>query len=289
MKNLKKPGEKILGYVLLSVSLLCFSSAAQSESMQMDHGDMSMQGGSAPDDARDPNGYSGGYGIDGGPYSLSPKRQLKLADEHHFWTVLFDRLEYVRTDDEEGMTYDGQTWFGGSFDRLVLKAEGEAANGKLQAAQTELMWAHGVSTFWNTQLGVRYDSGEGPDRSWLAFGFQGLTPYWFEVDATAYVGEDGRTAFDVEAEYDLLLTQKLILQPRGELSVFGKVDEALGIGRGVSNMSLGLRLRYEYTRQLAPYLGVEREQKLGDTADLARAANEPSAETLWVAGVRFWF
>lgn len=251
--------------------------------------EMRMQGGDAPADARDPHAYSGGYSLDGGPYSLSEQRLLRLADEHNFWNVMFDRLEYGKGDDSEGLTYDTQAWFGRTYDRVVIKAEGEGDGGDIEEAETELLWGHAVATFWDRQLGVRHDSGEGPSRTWLAVGLQGLAPYWFEVDATAYIGEEGRTALSVEAEYELLLTQRLVLQPRVELSAYGQADEERGIGRGLSALSAGLRLRYEFSRQFAPYMGVEWAGQLGDSADLAEAAGQDDSETRLIAGVRFWF
>jgi copper resistance protein B len=171
----------------------------------------------------------------------------------------------------------------------VLKAEGTVDSNKLEEASTELLWGHSVATYWDTQLGVRYDSGDGPDRTWLAFGVQGLAPYWFEVDATAYVGEGGRTAANLETTYDLLLTQKLILQPRIEADWYGKRDTRLGLGRGISEVKAGLRLRYEIRREFAPYLGVEWARKYGDTKDFAQAAGQEASETRFVAGLRFWF
>ena len=264
-------------------------SAPQQGSAAMDHGEMNMQGGTAPPDARDPHGYSGGYTLDSGKYALPGPRQLRLADEHSFGSLLVDRLERVDTREGNATAYEAQAWFGRNYDRLVVKAEGDYGKGKLQEARTELLWGHAIATFWDTQLGVRYDSGVGPDRGWLAFGVQGLAPYWFEVDAAAYVGDKGRTAFRLGAEYELLLTQKLVLQPRLEINAYGKSDEALGIGSGLSDGVAGLRLRYEFTRQFAPYVGVERAGKFGKTADLARAAGEKTDETRWVAGVRFWF
>ena len=255
-----------------------------------DHGEMNMQGGSAPPDARDPHAYSGGYTLASGPYALTGTRVLRLSDEHNFGGLLVDRLEWTRARDGDNATaYEMQGWFGRDYDRLVIKAEGEVAKGKLQETRTELLWGHAIATFWDTQLGVRYDSGEGPGRGWLAFGVQGLAPYWFEVDAAVYVGDKGRTAFRLGAEYELLLTQKLVLQPRIELNVYGKSDEARGIGSGLSETQAGLRLRYEFTRQFAPYIGVERASTFGQTADLARAEGEKTGETRWVAGARFWF
>ncbi|MCW8874121.1 MAG: copper resistance protein B, partial [Gammaproteobacteria bacterium] len=176
----------------------------------------SMQGGSAPPDARDPHAYSGGY-------TIRPDR-LRLADEHSFGSLLMDRFEAVRSDGNTSTAYDLQAWYGRTYDRVVLEAEGDYDDGRFEEASTELLWNHAVAAFWDTQLGVRHDSGEGPDRTWLAFGVQGLAPYWFEIDATGYIGEGGRTALNLEAEYELLLTQKWILQPRIEADFHGKDD-----------------------------------------------------------------
>jgi copper resistance protein B len=264
-------------------------SGANSGMAGMGDGDRQAQGGLAPADARDPHAYSGGYVLGTGTYALGT-RQLRLADEHNFGSALVDRLERVYSRDSNATAYDAQAWFGRDYDRLVIKAEGEVAKGKLQEARTELLWGHAIAPFWDTQLGVRYDSGGAePERKWLALGVQGLAPYWFEVDATAYLGAEGRTALRLGGEYEILLTQKLILQPRVEVNFYGKDDAARDIGSGLSSAAAGLRLRYEINRQLAPYFGVERSSKLGKTADLARAAGELTGETRWVAGVRFWF
>lgn len=255
----------------------------------MDHGDMQMQGGSAPADARDPNAYSDGFTLDSGKYALPGPQRLRLADEHSFGAVLFDRLERAYGRDGDATSYDGQAWLGTTYNRLVLKAEGNYANSRLEEARSEVLWGHAIASYWDSQLGVRFDSGEGPNRTWAAFGVQGLAPYWFNVDATAYVGEQGRTALRLSAEYELLLTQRLVLQPRIEANFYGKSDAARGIGSGLSDAVAGLRLRYEISRQFAPYVGVEWAGKIGQTADIARAEGKPRNETLWVVGVRFWF
>ncbi len=247
------------------------------------------QGGSAPADARDPHAYSGGYQLGAGQYALSGTRQLKLADEHNFGALLVNRFERANSSYENSFSYDAQAWFGRDYDRLVIKAEGDLVNGKTLEARTEALWGHAVAPFWDAQLGLRADSGGGPERRWLALGMQGLAPYWFELDATAYVGEGGRTALRLGAEYELLLTQKLILQPRVEFNFYGQADEAREIGAGLSSGTAGLRLRYEINRQLAPYVGVEWKGKYGATADLARNEGARTEETRWVAGLRFWF
>ena len=248
----------------------------------MDHGSMSMQGGSAPPDARDPHAYAEGY-------DFGPLPRMDMGDSHYLHSLMVERLERARTHDDSSTEYDLQAWFGRDYDRAVLKAEGEVDGGKLQDARTELLWGHAVATYWDTQLGVRYDSGAEPSRGWLALGIQGLAPYWFELEATAYIGEQGRTALRFAGEYELLLTQKLILQPRVEADIYGKRDAARDIGSGLSDLVTGLRLRYEIRREFAPYIGVERSGKFGGTADFARADGKQTMETRIVAGLRFWF
>ena len=255
---------------------------------QMDHGEMQMQGGKAPADARDPHAYSDGYTLTEGPYAQPGPRQLKLADEHAFWSVLGDRLEYQ--EDSDSTVYDVQAWYGTTYNRFVIKAEGDIADGTLEESSTDLLWGHALNAYFDTQLGVRLDQyNEGKDRQWLAIGIQGLAPYWFELDVTAYVGDDGRTAFSAETEYELLLTQRLILQPRAELNLYGKDDLDNRLGEGLSDLAVGLRLRYEFSRQFAPYIGVEWTDTYGDTADYRRAAGEDTSGTQFVAGLRFWF
>ena len=245
----------------------------------MDHD--AMQGGSAPPDARDPHAYSGGY--DFGPFPL------QLADQHNFYALLVDNLEAVHTRLGTSAAYDLQGWFGRDYNRLVLKAEGDANDGRLQEARTELLWSHAVAVYWNTQVGMRYDSGLGPDRGWLAFGLQGLAPYWFEVDTSVYVSEAGYTALRLDLEYELLLTQRLILQPRVEANFYGKRDNERGVGTGLSDLIAGVRLRYEIRRAFAPYVGIEWTAKYGDSADFARAAGEDDKQTRLVAGLRLMF
>ncbi|MEQ8289037.1 MAG: copper resistance protein B [Gammaproteobacteria bacterium] len=249
---------------------------------------MQMQGGSAPEDARDPHDYADGYTLTEGPYAQPGVRQLKLADEHAFWAVLGDRLEYSESD---GSTlYDFQGWYGTTFDRFYVKAEGDIVDDRLESSQTEVFWSHAVNAFFDTQLGVRFDQyDEGKNRRWLALGILGLAPYWFELDVTAYLGENGRTAVNLEAEYELLLTQRLILQPRTELNLYGKEDRANGLGDGLTDLEIGVRLRYEFSRQFAPYIGVEWSSAFGETADYLRAAGENDSDTRFVAGLRFWF
>lgn len=256
----------------------------------MDHGSLKMQGGSAPADARDPHAYSDGLQRGAGDYAVPGVPRLAMADEHPFASLRAETLEgrFTRKG-ADSTAYDFQGWYGTTYDRAVLKAEGEVAKGKLGDARTELLWGHAISPYWDAQLGVRADNGEGPSRQWLAFGVQGLAPYWFELEATAYVGSGGRTALRFWGSYELLMTQRLILQTRTEARFYGKDDPQRGLGKGLSEASAGLRLRYEFSRQFAPYIGVERASSLGRTADYVRAGGGRAQQTRWVAGVRFWF
>jgi copper resistance protein B len=241
-----------------------------------------MQGGQAPADARDPDAYADGL-------EMGHMPGMDMADDAKHLYVLIDRLEATRTHDGHGQALDGQAWYGGDLDKLWLKVDGERGNGRLGATRTEALWNHAIATYWGLQTGVRQDFGDGPGRTWGSFGVQGLSSYWFDVQATAYVGEGGRTALRFETEYDLLLTQRLILQPDVKVDVFGRDDPRRGIGAGLSAMEAGLRMRYEITRKIAPYVGVVWNRKFGNTARFARRKDGPVREVETVAGVRFWF
>ncbi|MBH0056022.1 copper resistance protein B [Pseudoalteromonas sp. SWXJZ94C] len=287
MKQLKL--SKSLGLLMLTgASLISFPLLAQSEMAQMNSAKMQPQGGSAPKDARDPHAYSGGTTLTEGPYALEGNERLTLADEHPFYALLGDRLEY--NEQANAGVFDLQAWYGTTFDRLVIKTEGDFSEGSIEENQTDILWGHAVSAYWDTQAGVRLDyNKEGENRQWLAFGLQGLAPYWFELDMTAYVGEQGNTAFTLEAEYELLLTQKLIIQPRAEITLYGKNDKQNELGSGLSSSAIGFRVRYEFTRQFAPYIGVEWSNKFGNTADYATSSGQSSNNTAFVAGIKFWF
>jgi copper resistance protein B len=255
----------------------------------MDHGSMSgmtmgpMQGGSPPPDARDPDYSAGvGYGPAGGIHDA-------MDDNAPRAMLLIDQLEAFHGKNGNGQQWDIQGWYGNDYDKLWLRTEGERSAGKLEEGDIEAFWNHTIATFWSTQLGLRSEAGEGPNRQWAAFGIQGLAPYWFELEATAYMGPSGRTAARFRAEYELLFTQRLILQPEFEANVYGKDDPARRLGSGLSDASLGLRLRYEFNRQFAPYLGVIWARRFGGTADFAREQGRGLFDRQWVAGFRIWF
>jgi len=258
-----------------------------SASMQdMDHSEMDMdamemQGGDPPPDARDPD-YSDGL-------QHGPMGDMDMDDDAKYLYVLFDNLEYRHGDDGNAKAMDAQAWHGGDRDKLWFKIDGEHSDGSLGATRIEALWNRSIATHWGVQGGLRHDVGDGPTRDWLAIGIQGLAPYWFDVEATAYLGQSGRTALRLETEYELMLAQRLVLQPDVEASLHGKDDPGRGIGSGLSDIDVGLRLRYEVSRKFAPYVGVVWSRKFGTTADYARDAGEAIQDTQLVAGFHFWF
>lgn len=203
---------------------------------------------------------------------------------------LADRIEYRAQEGKDGYVWDLQGWYGGDTDKLWLKSEGEGDfGGKPESVEVQALWSHAIAPWFDLQAGVRHDFRPDPERTHLVVGVQGLMPYMFEVDAAAFLSDKGDVTGRIEAEYDQRITRKLILQPRIEANLSAQDVPELGIGGGLSSIEAGLRLRYQFVPEFAPYLGVEWERKTGDTADFARAAGEDAEVTRLVAGVRVWF
>ena len=212
---------------------------------------------------------------------------------------VMDRMIFVHgiLDQFEGRTdgrtpelrWSGQGWVGTDYDKFWLKTEGfRRRDGKLEDGRHEFLYSRAIATYFDLQAGLRSDLDSGPVRNWAAFGIQGLAPLFFELDATGYVSDRGFSA-RLEGSYDLLITQRLILQPEIELNFYSRSDRARGIGAGLSDIDAGLRLRYEIDRKFAPYVGIAYEGKLGQTASLARAAGESTSGVRLVFGIRSWF
>jgi copper resistance protein B len=178
---------------------------------------------------------------------------------------------------------------GTDMHKLWLRSEGERVRGHTESADVEVLYGHPVSRWWDVVAGVRHDIAPGADQDFAAIGVTGMAPYKFEIEATAYIGTSGQTTARVEAEYELLLTNRLILQPLVEAQWHGKDDRSRGIGSGLGKVEAGLRLRYEVTRKFAPYVGLVHERSFGGTADLRRDEGEPTEDTRVIAGVRLWF
>lgn len=214
---------------------------------------------------------------------------MDMLDSQPLGMLRIDQLEFTDGRYSNGLAWDMQGWYGNDSDKLWLRSEGDGGHGRINEGYVDALWSHAITPFWDSQLGVRQDVGEGPHRQWAAFGVQGLAPYWFELEATAYAGPSGRAAARFRAEYELLFTQRLILQPEFELNLYGRNDPASHVGSGLSDTQLGLRLRYEISRQFAPYIGVVWIHRYGRTADYARQDGQPLMDRQFVAGVRIWF
>jgi copper resistance protein B len=258
----------------------------------MDHGavdhsamDHSQHGSAAPQEPRTPIP----------PITDADREAAKPPAHGHdhgggvFSYLLFDRLEVWDADPGTGQAWEAQGWIGTDMHRLWLRSEGERKRGRTESADIEVLYGHPVSRWWDLVAGVRHDIAPGRDQNFAAIGVTGMAPYKFEVEATAYLGASGRTAARVEAEYELLLTNRLILQPKIEAEWHGKNDASRGIGSGLGKVETGLRLRYEFTRKFAPYVGLVHERSFGGTADFVRDEGEATRDTRVVAGVRIWF
>ena len=202
--------------------------------------------------------------------------------------VLFDQLEW-QGGERGGISIDNKSWIGGDVDRLWLRAEGESTAGRPENAQLHVLYGRSISRWWDVVAGIRQDFRPGPSQGWLAIGLHGLAPQWFEVEVTGYVGRAGRTHARVEVEYELLITNRLILQPLVEAEIYGKDDPGRGIGAGLSAVDAGLRLRYEFRREFAPYVGLTWHRALFGTADYARADGEDVGRARVAVGLRTWF
>jgi len=203
--------------------------------------------------------------------------------------VLFDQLEWQAGKGANGANLDSRGWIGRDRDRLWFRAEAEGEGGRVGEAQAHVIYGRQFSRWWDLVAGIRQDFEPGSAQTWAAFGVQGLAPYWFEVEATAYVGASGRTHFRFETEYELLVTNRLVLQPLVEVEIYGKADPERGIGAGLSTTDTGFRVRYEWHREFAPYMGVTWDRRWGQTADFAEAAGEDTGGARFVAGLRLWF
>ena len=176
------------------------------------------------------------------------------------------------------------------INRFAFKTEGEGeVGGPLESAEVQALYSRAIDPWWNVVAGVRHDIRPEPQRSYATIGIEGLAPYWFEVEGQAFVSTKGDVHLRMEGSYDQRITQRLILQPAAEVNIAAQDVPELGIGSGISNIELGLRLRYEFAREFAPYVGFHWERKLGDTARYARADGEGASTASLVMGIRFWF
>jgi copper resistance protein B len=228
-----------------------------------------------------------------GAEAMTTSRRLLIAENGDVRTtaVVIDRLETGFGDGPDAYAWDVQGWTGGDIHRFWWKTEGEGdLHGRLHEIEVQALYSRAISPFWNLQAGVRQDiRPNGPETTHAVLGLQGLAPHWWEIDAAAFLSTKGDLTARVEAEYDQRITQRLILQPRIEAALSARDIPELQIGSGLSSIQAGLRLRYEFTRQFAPYLGVEWTRALGSTADLIAAGHGEADRTQVVVGLKAWF
>jgi copper resistance protein B len=203
--------------------------------------------------------------------------------------VMFDQLEWRDGAGDGALVWDGDAWLGHDLDKLWFKTEGRRSAGSTEEAEVQALYSHALAPFWDVQVGWRGDLQPTPNRHWLALGIRCIAPYWFDTDIALFANADGRTALRLKARYELLFTQRLILAPDIEINLHGQDDRATATGSGLSDMEVGLRLRYEIRREFAPYIGVVGWRKFGNSADFAGQQGERSDDLELVVGARFWF
>ncbi len=212
-----------------------------------------------------------------------------MDDDPLLGKVMIDQLEVRESDGDNPLVWEVDAWVGKDLNKLWFKSEGERVSNETEEAELQLLYSRANSPFWDFQAGWRRDVKPEPERDWLALGVKGLTPYLFEVDASLFVGKSDQVGARLQAEYEYMLTQKWVLSPEIELNFHAEDDEPTGVGSGLSDTELGLRLRYEIRREFAPYIGINWWRKYGNTADFTKAEGGDTEDTQFVAGLRIWF
>lgn len=221
--------------------------------------------------------------------AMASPMSAQTMDRARYLYLFADNLEQATGFAAKPVRFEGDAWYGGSYNRLWVKLDGDVGTHGDGQGEVEIqaLFSHLVSSYWDLQAGVRVDRAWGDlgrTRSHLALGLQGLAPYWFEVEAALFISTSGDVSANLQASYELLFTQRLILEPEIEVNV-----PAWGVASGFTDTEVGLRLRYEFRREFAPYLGYIWQRSFGGTADLRRNAGEPLHRRSLVAGFRMWY
>lgn len=214
--------------------------------------------------------------------------QMAHDDNALNYFVLFDELEWQRGRQGHALAWDTTGWVGRDRDRLWFRTEGEREGGRLAHAEAQVFYGRAIARWWDALVGLRQDARPGAAQTWVAVGLQGLAPYWFEIEGTAFVSTSGQTHLRLKTEYELLVTNRLVLQPLVEANLYGRADPSRERGEGLSALEGGLRLRYEFRREFAPYLGVSWQRRLFGSADQARASGERPGSVRLALGLRLW-
>lgn len=209
-------------------------------------------------------------------------------DDPLLYMVTIDQLE-LRNGDEDPTVLEAEAWLGYDLKKLWFKTEIERVDGSNEEAELQVLYGQAVSAFWDFQVGFRRDFDPSPERHWAVVGFQGLAPYFIDVDAALFIGESGRSAFRLEAEYEQMITQRLQVIPELEINFNGKSDLETEQGSGLAETEFGIRIAYGFTREFAPYIGVNWEAKHGETKRIAQSHGEDTEDTQFVIGIHAWF
>ena len=212
-------------------------------------------------------------------------------DNQIFSHVLLDQFEGRTNGPDNELRWDGEAWIGTDMNKLWLKSEGFSDNTAVSDGDHEALYDRPIPhmRYFDAQAGVRADLDSGPKRAWAAVGIEGLAPYFFQFAPTFYIRDGGNVAGRLTGSYDLLLTQRWIVQPEAEFNFYNKDDPARQIGSGLSDLDTGLRLRYEISRKFGPYVGFAYNEKHGNTASYARKARETTSDPRFVFGLRLWY
>lgn len=212
---------------------------------------------------------------------------VQTMHETPIFNMIKTELDYAPQDD--GLfTWNFDGWIGGDDERVWLRSEGAAPNGKIEDAEAQLYYGWNVATYWDALVGLRQDF-EPTRETYFALSAVGLAPYFFETEASLFVSTEGDVSLRLNQSFDLLITQKLIAEPHVEANLFAQDVPEIGVGAGLSDVEAGLQLRYEITRKFAPYVDLVWSRQLGETARLARAAGDDPEDATVRLGLRFWF
>ncbi len=216
-----------------------------------------------------------------------------MPDNKTYFFFQADRFEYYSIGDPSPIVWDAQGYIGKDINKFWFKAEGEALTTEREGEmEFQGLYSRAITSYFDFQAGLRYDLAyndtEDNSRGFAVIGIQGLAPYLFEVDGSVQLSEDGDVSASFEGEIDLLVTQRLIAQPRFATNLALQEVEEWGVGSGINDVQLGFRLRYEIRREFAPYVGISWNRKLGETADFTRAESGDASIFGLVAGVRLW-
>lgn len=268
----------------------CKAQATGKPTMKMDHSKMKHGSGTGMKMDHSKTKHQPSIPVSDGSIENVPMpfKVPKMEDDPVLTKFMLDQLEVHDAKGKNPVTWEAEAWIGKDLNKLWFKTEGERVDGENEELEVQALYSRAVAPFWDFQVGLRKDF-KPKGREWGVIGLKGLAPYFFETDVALFAGKKGRTAARLQAEYEMLFTQKTILTPEIELNAYGKNDSEMRLGSGFSDARVGLRLRHEFRREFAPYIGVEWTKKFGNTADYAKADGADVSDTQLVAGVRIWF